>query len=166
MLIVEALDAAFAERFWAFVEDGAYEIRERSEGGKILYRFQKPETVGFPAMLELFSRSPEGLSLAEDVHLTPLPIDEAGASLSAILLDDACYGFLKSMVRTVDGIPFSTKRRSSRLRGAPCQHSAVRRYSRFSAKMALANQHEQMVHIGRKPDLYRGFTARLRRWFF
>lgn len=105
VLIVEALDAAFAERFWAFVEDGAYEIRERSEGEKILYRFQKPKTVGFPAMLELFSRSPEGLSLAEDAHLTPLPIDEAVASLSAILLDEAYYGFLKSMVRTVDGIP-------------------------------------------------------------
>lgn len=56
-------------------------------------------------MLELFSRVPEGLTLAEDSHLTPLPIDEAAASLSAILLDEAYYDFLKSMVRAVDGIP-------------------------------------------------------------
>jgi hypothetical protein len=105
VLIVEALNAAFVHRFWAFVEDGAYEIRERSEGEKILYRFQKPQTPDFPAMLELFSRSPDGLKLAEDAHLTPLPIDEAVASLSAILLDEAYYGFLKSMVRTAGGIP-------------------------------------------------------------
>lgn len=105
VLIVEALDAAFAERFWAFVEEGRYEIRERSQGEKILYRFQKPKAEGFPAMLELFSRSPEGLTLVEDSHLTPLPIDEAAASLSAILLDEDYYAFLKSMVRDAGGIP-------------------------------------------------------------
>jgi hypothetical protein len=105
VLIVEALDSAFAERFWAFVEAGDYEIRERSEGDKILYRFQKPKAYDFPAMLELFSRAPEGLSLAADSHLTPLPIDEAAASLSAILLDEDYYAFLKSMVRTAGGIP-------------------------------------------------------------
>lgn len=104
VLIVEALDAGFAARFWAFVEEGHYEIREQSPGKKILYRFQKPKAEGFPAMLELFSRSPEGLTLAEDAHLTPLPIDEAAASLSAILLDESYYAFLKSMVRTATGV--------------------------------------------------------------
>ncbi|MCX7283851.1 MAG: hypothetical protein NTX28_07380 [Novosphingobium sp.] len=105
VLIVEALDSAFASRFWAFVEAGEYEVRERSEGNKILYRFQKPKAADFPAMLELFSRAPAGLNLAADSHLTPLPIDQAAASLSAILLDEAYYTFLKSMVRIVDGIP-------------------------------------------------------------
>jgi hypothetical protein len=105
VLVVEALDSAFAERFWAFVQAGGYEIRERSTGEKILYRFQKPTASDFPAMLELFSRSPEGLKLAADSHLTPLPIDEAAASLSAILLDDHYYAFLKSMVRDAGGIP-------------------------------------------------------------
>lgn len=105
VLIVEALDAAFAERFWAFVEAGGYEIRERSEGGKVLYRFRTPTANDFPAMLELFSRNPEGLHLSEDAHFTPLPIDEAAASLSAILLDEDYYAFLKSMVREAGGIP-------------------------------------------------------------
>ena len=105
VLIVEALDAAFAERFWAFVEAGDYEIRQQSPGKKILYRFQKPRAEGFPAMLELFSRSPEGLRLARGSHLTPLPIDEAAASLSAILLDEDYYAFLKSMVGAAAGIP-------------------------------------------------------------
>lgn len=105
VLIVEALDGAFAERFWAFVEAGGYEVRERSAGEKILYRFQKPKAEDFPAMLELFSRAPEGLQLAEDSRLTPIPIDDAASSLSAILLDEDYYDFLKSMVRVVDGIP-------------------------------------------------------------
>jgi len=56
-------------------------------------------------MLELFSRAPEGLTLAEGSQLTPLPIGEEAASLSAILLDEDYYQFLKSMVRVVDGIP-------------------------------------------------------------
>lgn len=105
VLIVEALDLSFAERFWAFIESGGYEIRERSEGKKILYRFQKPQARDFPAMLELFSRAPEGLELAPEAHLTPLPIDEAVASLSAILLDENYYGLMQEMVRDIDGIP-------------------------------------------------------------
>lgn len=105
VLVVEALDSAFAARFWAFVDEGDYEIRESSEGAKVLYRFQKPKAEGYPAMLELFSRAPEGLTLGGDAHLTPLPIDEAAASLSAILLDESYYEFLKSMVREAGGIP-------------------------------------------------------------
>ncbi|PKR87901.1 hypothetical protein CXZ10_17400 [Pleomorphomonas diazotrophica] len=105
VLIVEALDPAFAECFWSFIEEGEYEIKEKSEGGKILYRFQKPKAQGFPAMLKLFSRSPEGLILADGSHLTPLPIDDTAASLSAILLDEDYYNFLKSMVSAAAGIP-------------------------------------------------------------
>lgn len=105
VLIVEALDAAFSERFLGFVEDGGYEIRQSSEGNRVLYRFQKPANKDYPAMLELFSRQPEGITLANGGHLTPIPIDEEAASLSAILLDSAYYEFLKKMVRTLDGIP-------------------------------------------------------------
>lgn len=105
VLLVEALDPAFAERFWAFVEEAGYQIRERSEGERILYRFQKPAQQDFPAMIELFSRNPEGLVLAEGSQLTPLPIGEEAASLSAILLDQDYYQFLRSSVRKIDDIP-------------------------------------------------------------
>ncbi len=105
VLIVEALDPAFSELFWAFVEEGEYQVRERSEGERILHRFQKPAKPDFPAMLELFSRAPEGLTVAENSQLTPLPIDEEAASLSAILLDEDYYRSLQSMVRVMDGIP-------------------------------------------------------------
>lgn len=105
VLIVEALDPGFSALFWAFIEEGGYQVRERSEGERILYRFQKPAKPDFPAMLELFSRAPEGLAIAEGSQLTPLPIDEEAASLSAILLDEDYYRFLQSMVRVMDGIP-------------------------------------------------------------
>ena len=49
VLIVEALDPAFSEAFWAFIEEGDYEIRQRSEGDRILYRLQKPSKDNFPA---------------------------------------------------------------------------------------------------------------------
>ncbi len=105
VLIVEALDPAFSERFWAFVEEGGYQIRERSDGKRVLYRFQKPTMSGFPAMLELFSRTPPRLVIAKESTLTPLPVGEEAASLSAILLNEDYYAFLKTMVRVVDGIP-------------------------------------------------------------
>ena len=34
VILVEALDAAFGARFWAFVEAGGYQQRERSGGGR------------------------------------------------------------------------------------------------------------------------------------
>jgi hypothetical protein len=87
VLHIEALDAAFGEAFWMFVEAGQYEIREASDTGK-------PADERFPVMLELFCRAPDGIKLAEGSHLTPIPLDEAVASLSAILLDDDYYAFI------------------------------------------------------------------------
>jgi hypothetical protein len=104
VLLVEVLDAAFAEAFWAFVEAGGYERKEKGEGGK-LYRFAKPSTPGYPVMIELFSRAPEGFDLGEGSRLTPLPIDETVASLSAILLDENYYALLKANLRDLAGLP-------------------------------------------------------------
>lgn len=107
VLHVEALRPEFSEAFWNFVEAGRYEIRQASDTGKpVLYRFQKPADERFPAMLELFCRAPDGIKLAEGSHLTPIPIDEAAASLSAILLDDAYYEFILEGRREVDGLPW------------------------------------------------------------
>ena len=43
------------------------------------------------------------IQLPEDAVLTPLPMDEDISSLSAILLDDDYYEFLKQGKVTVDG---------------------------------------------------------------
>jgi hypothetical protein len=104
VILVEALDAAFGARFWAFIEAGGYQQRERSGGGREFYRFQKPADPEFPAMLELFSRAPDAIMPADGSALTPLPIEEDIASLSAILLDDAYYSALVENSRTVDGV--------------------------------------------------------------
>jgi hypothetical protein len=107
VLHIEALDAAFGHTFWQFVEAGKYEIRQASATGKpAFYRFQKPADERYPVMLELFCRAPDGIELNAGSHLTPIPVDEAVASLSAILLDDDYYAFIMSGRRETDGLPW------------------------------------------------------------
>ncbi|MGJ7541682.1 hypothetical protein [Variovorax sp. LT1R16] len=107
VLHVEVLTPAFGEAIWQFVEDGGYEIRQASDTGRpIFYRFQKPADDRYPAMLELFARAPDGLRPAEGSRLTPIPLDEAVSSLSAILLDEGYYAFIMAGRREVMGLPF------------------------------------------------------------
>jgi hypothetical protein len=61
VLIVEALDAAFVKRFWEFIEAGKYQVHQKAEDGRQLYRLAKPENNKFPAMIEIFSRKAEGI---------------------------------------------------------------------------------------------------------
>lgn len=106
VLHVEALTPAFGQAFWKFIEAGGYAIRQASDTAKpIFYRFQKPTDAGFPAMVELFARAPDGLQAANGSQLTPIPLDEAVSSLSAILLDDAYYEFIMTGRREVNGLP-------------------------------------------------------------
>ena len=58
------------------------------------YRFTDGKS-GYPAMIELFTRKLDAIQLPEDAVLTPLPMDEDISSLSAILLDNDYYEFLK-----------------------------------------------------------------------
>ena len=55
-------------------------------------------------MIELFTRKLDAIQLPDDAVLTPLPMDENISSLSAILLDDDYYEFLKQGKVTVDGV--------------------------------------------------------------
>lgn len=97
VLVIEALNPEFVGAFWEFVRAGGYAIQQVGEvDGKrpVFYRFQHPENEAYPAQLELFSRSPDGIEQPEDATLTPIPTDESVSSLSAILLDDPYYHFL------------------------------------------------------------------------
>jgi hypothetical protein len=105
VLCVEALDVAFARAFWAFVRDGQYQVQETATGAKRFYRFLKPARTDYPAMLELFSRVPDALVVAEGSHLTPIPIDDAASSLSAILLDNDYYQWIHAGRREVEEVP-------------------------------------------------------------
>jgi hypothetical protein len=105
VLSVEALSVEFVTTFWEFVRAGNYEHQHKGSDRKQFYRFQKPTNDDFPFMLELFSRQPDALTLADDSHLTPIPIDDAISSLSAILLNDDYYTFIQGGRRILDDIP-------------------------------------------------------------
>ncbi len=105
VLCLESVDAEFARTFWEFVEAGRYQIQETAEGKRRFYRFQKPADGAYPVMLEIFSRVPDALTIAEGSHLTPIPINDEISSLSAILLDKDYYSWIQSGKREVEGVP-------------------------------------------------------------
>ncbi len=104
VLCVEALDAAFVASFWEFVRDGDYQVQEKASGEKQFYRFKNPAREGYPFMLELFARVPDLLTLSDESHLTPIPIEADVSSLSAILLEGDYYRFLQSGMRIVNSV--------------------------------------------------------------
>lgn len=104
VLCVEVVDIAFGKAFRAFLDAGGYQARERSTGDKEFYRFHKPSAADFPFMIELFARKPGTLELPEDAELTPIPVEEDVASLSAILLDDSYYDALQSAKRKIESV--------------------------------------------------------------
>lgn len=104
VLIIEAVDVAFGRKFWEYVKQAGYEHCNKSMGVPQFYRFSHPISNYYPAMIELFTRKPDVIQLPDDAVLTPLPVDEDISSLSAILLDDDYYEFLKQGKVTIDGV--------------------------------------------------------------
>ncbi|MDR0305333.1 MAG: hypothetical protein LBI42_00695, partial [Chitinispirillales bacterium] len=86
------------------IKTAGYEHRRKSSGKPEYYRFTTPSSPEYPVMIELFSRRIKGIALPADAVLTPLPVEEDVSSLSAILLDDKYYNFLKSGVRLVEEV--------------------------------------------------------------
>jgi hypothetical protein len=107
VLMVEAIDQRFVAALRVFVSEGGYEIRERSDGTPVLYRFAKPVDRRFPHMLELFSRSPDGLDLADGQEVIPVSLGADHHSLSAILLDDDYYRLIQTGNDLRDGLRFA-----------------------------------------------------------
>ena len=101
VLIIEALTPEFGKRFWEYISQAGYEHRNKSTGEPQFYRFSKPTSTSYPAMIELFSRKTDIIVLPQDAVLTPIPLDENISSLSAILLDENYYQFLKAGKYTV-----------------------------------------------------------------
>lgn len=105
VLCVEALNKAFVFAFKEFIKQGGYQNWQQSTGKEIFYRFSSPDNRDFPAMLELFSRLPDTVKLDMVGHLTPIPLNESKASLSAILLDDHYYQFIHAGKLEIKGLP-------------------------------------------------------------
>lgn len=104
VLILEAVDAAFGRKFWEYILTAGYEHRNRSTGEPQFYRFTNPQSREYPIMIELFTRKPDAIILPEDAILSPLSMDEDVSSLSAILLDDNYYKFLRQGRIRVAGV--------------------------------------------------------------
>jgi len=105
VLCAEALSDDFIATFWKFIRDGKYSSREKSDGSKEFFRFRDPEVAGYPKEIELFSRKPDLLTVPAGCTLTPIPAAEDVSSLSAILLDEDYYAWIREGGREVEGIP-------------------------------------------------------------
>lgn len=108
VLLIEAVDDAFLKRFWDFVLQGGYEIKQRSDGRPLYYRFTKPKDASYPEMLELFSRGLDNLSLGDEQTIIPIPKEEEASSLSAILMDEEYYDVVRDFREVSKGLPLIT----------------------------------------------------------
>lgn len=105
VLIIESLTKEFGERFWQYVQEAEYRFINKGTGTAQFYRFSHPKSQEYPMMIELFSKKQDWLSEEFDQQITPIHIDDQISSLSAILLNDAYYEFLREGSEIVGGIP-------------------------------------------------------------
>lgn len=103
ILIVEALSDNFVNHFWQFINEGEYAVAQVGDK-KSFYRFIKPNTSGYPYMLELFSRRADLIKEIPGMYLTDIPTGEEASSLSAILLDDEYYRFTLANTQLTGGL--------------------------------------------------------------
>ena len=108
VLIIESLDPAFVRALRVFIGEGEYEIRQRTGGSPVLYRFAKPKQAAFPAMLELFSRKPDGLTLDRGQAIALMPAGAEQHSLSALLLNDDFYSLIQTHREIRHALPVAT----------------------------------------------------------
>lgn len=107
ILALEVLDPAFGEVFWAFIDAGKYKQREKSDGAQEFFRFLAPDDETYPYMIEIFCRKPDTLKPREDQITARIPIGDATASLSAILLDDDYCDFVQSQKMILHDVPIA-----------------------------------------------------------
>ncbi len=103
VLLIEAMNELFAERFFSFIEAGKYKHIKKGTRENQFYRFEKPDNREFPYMIELFGRKPNYFQNI-DSRLTPLHISDDTISLSAILLDDDYYALLTDGITIIEGL--------------------------------------------------------------
>lgn len=160
VLIVESVNAAFGKRFWEYVRAAGYEHRNKSTGGQQFYRFMNPRSREYPAMIELFARKPDGIILPEGAVLSPLSIDEDVSSLSAILLNDDYYDFLRqgriqiAGVTVLDApymIPFKAKAwmdlSDRKVAGEPVDSKNIRKHKNDLFRLTELLNLNQKIHI-------------------
>jgi len=104
IVLIENRFEEFATLFWKYIESGGYRCGWRSSPELHFYRFTEPAQRSYPTMIELFSRHPDFILNDVESVITPLPVSDEIASLSAILLDDDYYRLMIDGRREVDGV--------------------------------------------------------------
>lgn len=171
VLCVEVPERAFTEQFKAFLDEGKYQARERSDGRREFYRFHDPASPGFPYMIEIFSRRPGTLFVPESDDLATVTVENDAISLSAILLDEDYFQALKDRKRVVDGItiideelliPFKARAfldlSRRRKEGEPVRGDDIRKHRRDVFRLA------QLIREGQTIDLSRAIKEDLRKF--
>jgi hypothetical protein len=104
ILLIENRLPEVGRAVWRLVKDGGYRCSWKGSDDAHFYRFTGPTTMGFPSMIELFSRKPAFMEDIEGITIVPLPIDDGISSLSAILLNHDYYEFMKAGRKAIDGL--------------------------------------------------------------
>lgn len=104
ILLIEDRFPEVAGAVWKLVKDGGYTCGWKSSDDVHFYRFTEPKAAGFPSMIELFSKAPSFIEEPEGLTVVPLPVDDEISSLSAILLDDDYYAYMRSGRKTINGV--------------------------------------------------------------
>lgn len=104
IITVEEISHEFGEKFWEFIKSGQYDVFKNKSGVPQYFRFQAPKIDGYPSMIELFARKQDIFLDERTGTFIPVIIDEEISSLSAILLDDEYYAFLKNGRQVLNGI--------------------------------------------------------------
>ena len=159
VLIVEVLTPEFGKAFWNFIDEGKYRNKSKSSSDPQFYRFDKPETLGFPYMIELFSRRMFEIE-DKDRNLTPIHIDDEVSSLSAILLNDAYYQMLLEGRSEVNGltileplyiIPFKAKAwidlTEKKSKGMNVDEKEIRKHKNDIARLAMVLSGNDFVRL-------------------
>ena len=109
VVLVDDASPSFARALWDYVRTGGYVAGKRGERGCTYYRFTLPAGSPYSSVLpdeiELFARHPDFVLEDAGSHVAPLPFDGTVSSLSAIILDDGYYDFIKANVTVSDGVP-------------------------------------------------------------
>jgi len=94
VFVIELLDNAFIKRFLEYVRLGEYETKV-TNGKSQFYRFENPKSDDFPKMIEILSRKPDIFIEIDLKTANKLTVAEEVASLSALILDENYYQFIR-----------------------------------------------------------------------
>lgn len=104
ILLIENRLEDFSKVFWEYIKSGKYRCGWKNADDIHFYRFTEPEEPGYPVTIELFSRNPGYQLQISDVSITPLHIADDISSLSAIVLNESYYQFMKQGRKVVNDI--------------------------------------------------------------